>query len=423
MLTFHLSPGVHVDEPYRLSLPTSRSATAVPVFIVNTANETPWWAATLKPVIVRSFSEYVNWLNNPGGTPAQSRKTLKRGGAPSATSAVQGSAYLYPVLSEVTVPGLSGLPPDWTTPFAPALKAYFDNGGSWCYLCPHDKLDWIKNLPDATLVVQAGQPVSIVSEILTLCQPGGGLFALLDVPSQPGTPSASLIESYLDTLVPSESAAFYFPWLKASWNLRTDSGGSVADINEVAPSAVAAGLICQTDRSLGPWKAPANLSVSKGLTAVARVGDTFQAQFTSADFTRKSVNMFRDFPQYGVQLWGARTLTVTGHAMGYISVRRALDMIERDLQQTLIPLLFEPNGPVTWQRIYAATDSYLNNLMQQGAFAATSKERSYRIDVGAGVSGSAEDLEKGILRLRVGVAIVRPSEFIVLEFSHQLNAG
>lgn len=422
MLTFPLAPGIHVNEPYRFSLTTQSVATAVPVFVTGSSSTELWWAAAKKPVIVRSFSEYENWLNNPRAGSLISRNRKNAGGGRVNISASTTVPTLFPVLTSV-VSREDGREPDWDLPFAPALKAFFDNGGSWCYLCPFNELHWVSNIPDATLIVQAGQSASVAVDILTLCQPGLGLFALLDGPYQTGNPDAEKINEYLLRLTPSECAALYYPWLSSTWGLRNKQGELIENVHAVAPSAVAAGLICQTDKITGPWRAPANLDVSASLNPTVRVGDAFQARYTSADFTTISFNMFRKFPRYGVQLWGARTLTAGGNAMGYISVRRTLDMIERDLKEVTAALLFEPNGPATWQRLRTITESYLNTLMRNNAFAGSTPDRSYYIAFGESISMSAEDLSNGVLRLIIGVAIVRPSEFIELEFSYQLLNG
>jgi len=421
MLTFPLSPGVYVDEPDVVSFSASRAATAVPVFVTGPAAEQPWWAAAGQPVIVRSFGEYEQALRSPARRRSRRGITASRflPGSPAPRSG-RGPSH-WPTLAGVSV-GEAGAEVDWSRPLAPALKVFFDNGGGWCYLCPRDQLAAVESLPDVTLVVQAGE-AGTESDILALCQPGSGLFALLDGPQHEGTFSAGALEAHLATLSPSESAALYYPWLQADWLLRDESGQRVKDMHPVAPSAVAAGLLCQTDRQAGPWKAPANLAVSAGLTPAVRVGDNAQARFTSADFAAMSVNMFRAFSGRGVQLWGARTLTAGGSAWGYIQVRRTFDMVERDLQRALAAALFEPNGPETWRLLRATAENYLYTLMQQGAFAGITEAESYRVEAGLGSTMSEADVQAGTLRLRIWLAVVRPAEFVVLEFSQQPDAA
>ncbi|MEN4128716.1 phage tail sheath C-terminal domain-containing protein [Serratia marcescens] len=420
MLRFPLSPGVHVDEQETVSFGIERSATAVPVFVM--APNQPWWETVQQPVIVRSFGEYESWVRG--------RTVMRRQGQvfgtdsyasrPAHRKRTPWPAH-WPTLSQVvSVNAKESNEIDWGSPLAPALKAFFDNGGSYCYLCPSDKLTVIADMQDVTLLVQAGQPANeVVAAMLFLCQPGSGIFALLDGPVMEGKFASDVLDKYLEEqLSPSECAALYFPWLKADWPLRDGEGMRIRnkDIHPVAPSAVAAGLICRTDRQIGVWKAPANVAVSPGLTPQVRMGDNSQARYTSANFATMSVNMFREFPGRGVQLWGARTLTTSGNAWGYIPVRRTFDMVERDLQQSLGVALFEPNNTATWQQLRASAGSYLHNLMQRGAFAGRTEADSYYVEVGVGSTMSQEEVDAGIARMRIGMAVVSPAEFVVLEF-------
>lgn len=423
MLTFPLSPGVHVDEQEAVSFGIERSATAVPVVVVgpSTAPEQSWWEAVQQPVIVRSFSEYESWVRGRTGMRRQGQVfgTESYASRPAHRKRTPWPAH-WPTLSRVapvSVKEQSDV--DWGSPLAPALKAFFDNGGSYCYLCPSDQLAVIADMPDVTLLVQAGQPTSEAAvAMLALCQPGRGVFALLDGPEVAGEFNPQVLDDHLATLSPSECAALYFPWLKAEWPLRDDEGVRIRGkgIHPVAPSAVAAGLICQTDRQTGVWKAPANVAVSPGLTPQVRIGDSSQARYTSENFGAMSVNMFRAFPGLGVQLWGARTLTASGNAWGYISVRRTFDMVERDLLQSLGAALFEPNSTASWQQLRASAGNYLHNLMQRGAFAGRTEAESYYVEVGVGSTMSQAEVDAGIARMRIGMAVVRPAEFVVLEF-------
>ncbi|NIF20541.1 phage tail sheath family protein [Candidatus Pantoea multigeneris] len=430
MLNFPLAPGVHIDDITRSSLSVTATAPGLPVMVIG--NDGPW-SALSQPYLVSSFAEIERWLQGESGVLSSSASAS---GFASARPVRKGGNPAHQRLSSLDSgpENHSSSEPDWTHPSFSALKAYFDNGGGACYLCRSDQLNQIADLSDATLVVQAGQPLAVGLAISALCQPGSGLFALLDGPNDAERPGddtepvkrqprfdAEALATFVSGYNANASAALYYPWLSPLWLLYQRSGEPVAVIHPVAPSAVAAALIQQTDRQIGPWKAPANLTLQPGLQPLVKVGDASQARFNQ-DGTL-AVNMLREFPGIGVQLWGARTLSAGDVAWRYVPVRRTFDRIERDMQQSLRKVLFKPNGPQTWQQLRNAAENYLFGLFEAGAFAGTTPEQCYQVQVGVGSSMTEQDLNDGILRMNIGLAVVRPAEFIVLEFSQTMASA
>ncbi|WP_017349803.1 phage tail sheath family protein [Pantoea sp. A4] len=430
MLNFPLAPGVHIDDITRSSLTVTTATPGLPVMVIGTDGP---WSALYQPYLVGSFAEIERWLQGESGVRSNS---VSAAGFASARPVRKGGNPAHQRLSSlISGPeNQSSSEPDWTHPSFSALKAYFDNGGGACYLCRSDQLNQIADLSDATLVVQAGQPLEVGLAISALCQPGSGLFALLDGPNDapPADDNAETVKlqpnfdaealaAFVSEYNANASAALYYPWLSPQWLLYQRSGEPVGRIHPVAPSAVAAALIQQTDRQIGPWKAPANLTLQPGLQPLVKVGDASQARFNQDG--KLAVNMLREFPGIGVQLWGARTLSAGDVAWSYVPVRRTFDRIERDMQQSLRKVLFKPNGPQTWQQLRNAAENYLFNLFEAGAFAGTTPEQSYQVQVGVGSSMTEQDLNDGILRMNIGLAVVRPAEFIVLEFSQTMASA
>lgn len=430
MLNFPLAPGVHIDDITRSSLTVTTATPGLPVMVIGTDGP---WSALYQPYLVGSFAEIERWLQGESGVRSNS---VSAAGFASARPVRKGGNPAHQRLSSlISGPeNQSSSEPDWTDPCFSALKAYFDNGGGACYLCRSDQLSQIADLSDATLVVQAGQPQEVGLAISALCQPGSGLLALLDGPNDapPAEDNTDLVKrqprfdaealaAFISEYNANASAALYYPWLSPQWLLYQRSGEPVGRIHPVAPSAVAAALIQQTDRQTGPWKAPANLTLQPGLKPLVKVGDASQARFNQDG--KLAVNMLREFPGIGVQLWGARTLSAGDVAWSYVPVRRTFDRIERDMQQSLRKVLFKPNGPQTWQQLRNAAENYLFGLFEAGAFAGTTPEQSYQVQVGVGSSMTEQDLNDGILRMNIGLAVVRPAEFIVLEFSQTMASA
>ncbi|AGB82538.1 phage tail sheath protein FI [Serratia sp. FGI94] len=408
MITFPKAPGVYIDEFEGLSLSVSSATTAVPVFALSQTNDHPWWETIQQPLRIHSFSEFERYVLGAVNDQPQSALSLQ----PNRNLA--GGRYWPSLasLAKIDGAGAFGNEAEWSQPLAPALRAYFDNGGGYCYLCPYDQLaDAVPQMNDVTLIVQAGEPAA-AAVIQQICTPGSMLFGLLDGPKE------ETLESVYPKMPPSEHTAVYYPWLAADWHLNDRDGSPIdrQDIHLVAPSAVVAGLICKADSQRGVWKAPTNIPISAGLIPTVNVEDKTQALYTSPDQNTLSVNMIRSFPGRGTLVWGARTMGVSGSHWGYISVRRTCDMVERDIRNMLAPVAFEPNSAATWQSVTAAINNYLYTLWKKGGLCGNTPESAYRVELAI----EDNNIDNGILRVRVGLAALRPVEFIYLEFTQDI---
>lgn len=273
------------------------------------------------------------------------------------------------------------------------IRSYFNNGGGRCYLVPVNKItDELPRLDDVTLLVQAGQDFSTVVGLPALLS-SLFIFAILDAPNQ-ATPSPN------STVTGSPDAATYYPWLKST----------VGDTDSLLPpSAAVAGVYCQNDRLHGPWWTPANVSL-QGVAPAYRVSDNTQSTQI------KHVNMIRDMYRRNAVVWGGRTLEDTDD-WRYISVKRLFNMLQRDIRDAMRRIVFHPNTPLTWQSARSAITSYLNSIWLQGGLAGSSQQTAFFVNVGLGVTMTNADILNGVMIVEVGVAAVRPAEFIVLRFS------
>jgi phage tail sheath protein FI len=137
--------------------------------------------------------------------------------------------------------------------------------------------------------------------------------------------------------------------------------------------------------------------------------------------TGKSVNAIRSFSGKGILVWGARTLDGNSNEWRYISVRRFFIMVEESVKKATAPFVFEPNDANTWIRIRAMIENYLTLLWRQGALAGAKPEHAFFVKVGLGQTMSAIDILEGRLIVEIGMAAVRPAEFIILRFSHKMQ--
>lgn len=187
------------------------------------------------------------------------------------------------------------------------------------------------------------------------------------------------------------------------------------------PSAAVAGIYARVDREQGVWKAPGNVGVLAVLGPVSKITDADQDKLNVDPTAGKSINAIRAFTGKGTLVWGARTLAGNDNEWRYVSVRRLFITIEESTRKATAFAIFEPNDATTWLKVKAMIESYLYGLWERGALAGAKPEAAYFVRVGLGTTMTPQDVLEGRMVVEIGVAAVRPAEFIVLRFSHKLQ--
>ena len=187
------------------------------------------------------------------------------------------------------------------------------------------------------------------------------------------------------------------------------------------PSSAMAGIYARVDRERGVWKAPANVAVASVIALTQTITGKEQEELNVDPTSGKSVNAIRSFTGRGTLVWGARTLAGNDNEWRYIPVRRLFNMIEESTQKSTAFAVFEPNDATTWLKVKAMIESYLYGLWQQGALAGSTSEMAYFVNVGLGKTMTAQDILEGRMIVEIGIAAVRPAEFIILRFSHKMQ--
>ncbi len=186
------------------------------------------------------------------------------------------------------------------------------------------------------------------------------------------------------------------------------------------PSGAMAGVYASVDANRGVWKAPANVS----LTAVTEVrklrGDELDDLNVSAN-TGKSINAIRAFRGQGTLVYGARTLAGNDNEWRYVPVRRLFIMVEESVKKAVEPYVFEPNTANTWMKIKGMIENFLFGLWRDGALAGAVPKDAFFVNVGLGQTMTADDILNGRLLIEIGMAAVRPAEFVILKFSHKMQ--
>ncbi len=212
-----------------------------------------------------------------------------------------------------------------------------------------------------------------------------------------------------------ESLAGAFPLYR---DILSKVGGA---LNTLPPSGAVAGVYASVDRNRGVWKAPANLSLN-AVAGLTHIIDSRDQEELNVDVNAgKSINAIRAFTGRGILVWGARTLAGNDNEWRYISVRRFYNMVEESSKKSTYWAVFEPNDANLWIKVKSMLENFLTSLWKDGALAGATTEQAYFVNVGLGTTMSAQDILEGRMIVEIGMAVVRPAEFIILRFSHKLQ--
>ncbi len=186
------------------------------------------------------------------------------------------------------------------------------------------------------------------------------------------------------------------------------------------PSGVIAGIYSQVDRTRGVFKAPANVSLSNISALTTIISHVVQQDLNVDTVAGKSINAIRPFLGRGKLVWGARTLDGNSNEWRYISVRRFFNMVEESCKNASERFVFEPNDRNTWVKIRGMIDNFLLIQWRIGALQGAVPEHAFFVKVGLGETMTALDILEGRMIVEIGMAVVRPAEFIILRFSHRM---
>ena len=196
---------------------------------------------------------------------------------------------------------------------------------------------------------------------------------------------------------------------------------AVRDLScELPPSSTMAGIYAAVDNSRGVWKAPANVSVTGVIKPTIEFTNVEQDQMNVDVTGGKSVNAIRPFIGKGTLVWGARTLAGNDNEWRYVNVRRFFIFVEESVKKATSQFVFEPNDANTWVKVQAMIENFLTTLWRQGALQGIKPEHAFYVAVGLNKTMTPLDILEGRMIVEIGMAAVRPAEFIILRFSHKM---
>jgi hypothetical protein len=191
----------------------------------------------------------------------------------------------------------------------------------------------------------------------------------------------------------------------------------------VPSSGAVAGVYARVDRERGVWKAPANAGIRNVIGPAIQITRDLNHGLNIDPTSGKSVNAIRYFAGKGTLVWGARTLAGNDNENRYVPVRRFLIFAEESIKKATASFAFEPNDANTWVKVRSMIENFLTMQWRNGALAGAKPEQAFYVKIGLNQTMSAQDIRNGDMIVEIGLAVVRPAEFIVLRFSQKMQAS
>ncbi|MBL4648038.1 MAG: phage tail sheath family protein [Gammaproteobacteria bacterium] len=185
------------------------------------------------------------------------------------------------------------------------------------------------------------------------------------------------------------------------------------------PSAAVMGAYIHNDNENGVWNTPANIELISVIGPHVDITEREQENLNIDIVSGKSINVIKSFPRRGTLIWGARTLAGNDNECRYISVRRLFNFIEESIQLATNFAVFEANDLMTWLKLSTIAESFLRDIWEQGALVGDAEQQAFFVNVGLGKTMTQDDVNNGRIIVDIGVAAIRPAEFIALRISHQ----
>lgn len=324
-----------------------------------------------------------------------------------------------------------------------ALNGFFRNGGTKAFVARIDDVDQLedvleqfRSIDELAIIAAPGLPKSpdTWEALIDHVEDRENCFAILDseLVVNDGNDNDLDIEqlSYTSGGIsqalprPSKDAAFYFPHIEVidpakqlqDSDLTRKVNPKYRGRTYVPPSGHIAGIYSMTDEQRGVHKAPANCVIRGAIEVKYYVSKPMQELLNP-----QGVNAIR-IMNGAVTVWGART--IGGDANGewkYVSVRRLFLFLQKSIEQGTAWIVFEPNDEALWAKIRLNISAFLKNVWRSGALFGSTPEESFYVKCDAELN-PPEVRDVGQVITEIGVAIVRPAEFVIFRITQSTGA-
>ncbi|MDW7772646.1 MAG: phage tail sheath subtilisin-like domain-containing protein [Desulfobulbaceae bacterium] len=309
---------------------------------------------------------------------------------------------------------------------AAAVSGFFENGGRECWIVriPDSGTDdeyigsaagpgagaglqALRDLEDVSIVSIPGIVAGRVQQaLLDHCADMNDRFCILDPAKESSV--QDVLEQRRRLISDAGYGALYYPWIKVPG----DAGAG----HHVPPCGHVAGIYAGTDNVQGVHKAPVGVEI-RGTAGLERsIGETEQNLLNP-----EGVNCIREFAGRGILLWGARTLA-SDQEWKYVNVRRFIMYLEKSIRKGTEWVVFQPNNETLWNKLENGVTGFLFQVWRDGALQGTKPEDAFYVKCGRSTM-TDEDIEEGRLICLIGVALIKPAEFIIFRMSWNLARG
>lgn len=308
-----------------------------------------------------------------------------------------------------------------------AVYGFFNNGGTRCYVA---RLTKAGEIGEALTAFELVDDISIVaapgltddatrSAVVTHCEKMGNRFAILDGPATASDLTDLTTVGGSKGKMPGRTdyGAWYFPWIKVFDPVAKKYAGSPDGLVAMPPSGHIAGVYARVDNERGVHKAPANETIRGALDITQRLSKAHQDGLNP-----KGVNCIRLLND-NILVWGARTIGGDANTdLKYINVRRTLLFLRESIDRGTQWVVFEPNSPALWQRISRTVNAFLTNVWRSGALFGDTPAQAFYVKCDKETNPQSS-IDAGRVVTEIGVAIVRPAEFVIFRISQMAGGG
>jgi phage tail sheath protein FI len=324
---------------------------------------------------------------------------------------------LVPEAAAGAAPGAApAAPSPGQNQLAHGVFGFFNNGGTRCYVMRYKDLNELRN-PASLVPLETIDEISLVAapgitdpgvrnNIVNHCTNMSDRFAILDANEL--AQNTDLTEENIKKDVQNtDYGALYFPRIRvfdaARQTLEPDSDGEIY----VGPSGHMAGIYSRVDHERGVFKAPANENVRGAMDIEFQVSRNLQDGLNPG-----GTNCIRNI-NGAIKVWGARTIGGDMNAdLKYVNVRRTLLYLRKSIDHGTQWVVFEPNNPSLWAKIERNITAFLTMEWRDGALFGTTPQEAFFVRCDA-ETNPPESRELGRVVTEIGVAIVRPAEFVI----------
>jgi phage tail sheath protein FI len=257
------------------------------------------------------------------------------------------------------------------------------------------------NRTDVSIVAVPGRTDDTVQRGLFLhAERARYRMAVLDPPNNASLDDVRRQRSLYD----SKYAALYYPWIQVFDPLENRPIFA-------PPCGHICGIYADTDVTIGVHKAPANAIVAQALDLQKTITQGQQDVLNPL-----GINAIRAFPNRGIRVWGARTIS-SDPAWRYINVRRLFIFLEHSIDEATQYAVFEPNDVPLWERLRGSVTAFLTTQWRAGMLQGRTAQEAFFVKVGLGETMTQDDIDNGRVIMLIGVAPVKPAEFVIFRIT------